>query len=56
MPVPGDADGDGETNVNDLLAVIGAWGSSDATADFDFDGTIGVEDLLAVIAGWGTCP
>lgn len=53
---PGDTNGDGVTNVNDLLAVIGVWGGDEPTADFDFDGTIGVDDLLAVIAGWGSCP
>jgi hypothetical protein len=37
----GDYDGDGTTNVSDLLAVIAGWGTYD------------VNDLLTVISDWG---
>lgn len=40
----GDIIGDGEVNVDDLLAVISGWGSP-----------WGIDDLLLVIAGWGPC-
>ena len=52
----GDVNGDGVTNVTDLLAIVAAWGSNDADADIDGDGTVGVSDILIVIAGWGDCP
>ncbi len=55
-PCEGDADGNGSVGVDDLLIVIGAWGSSDELADLDGDGTVGVNDLLIVIANWGECP
>ena len=50
-----DVNGDGVTNVTDLLLIVAAWGSNDADADIDGDGTVGVSDLLIVIDGWGDC-
>lgn len=59
----GDTNGDGEVNVTDLLAVIGAWGTcpapcppSTCPADINGDCLINVTDLLAVIGAWGACP
>jgi hypothetical protein len=51
----GDADGDGEVNVVDLLAVIGEWGSTDSDADLNGDGVVNVNDLLMVVGNWGFC-
>jgi hypothetical protein len=49
--------------VEDLLAVIGAWGAcgnpNDCPADIAPVGgndLVNVEDLLAVIGAWGACP
>jgi len=70
LPLPGcDADiaplpgGNGIVNVQDLLAVIGAWGPcanpSDCPADIAPAGgndVVNVQDLLAVIGAWGACP
>ena len=53
---PSDVNGDGVTNVSDVLAIVAAWGSNDADADIDDDGTVGVSYLLIVIEGWGDCP
>ena len=47
---------DGIVGVNDLLAVIGYWGSSSPGGDVDGDGFVGVHDLLLVISAWGPCP
>jgi hypothetical protein len=53
---PGDcADSNGEVDVNDLLALIGAWGSS-GDCDVDGSGEINVSDLLELISAWGVCP
>ena len=56
--MPGDINGDGHVNVNDLLAVITNWGAcspSPATcpADVTHDGVVNVNDLLVVITHWG---
>jgi len=52
--------GDGLVNVEDLLAVIQAWGSTGGNgwipADVDDDGMVGTDDLLAVMGAWGPCP
>jgi len=52
----GDVTGNGTVNVQDLFAVINAWGASGANAaDVTGDSVVDVEDLLAVISHWGTC-
>ena len=52
----GDADGDGQVNVNDLLGVIGEWGcSSGCGYDVTGDGQVNVSDVLMVIGAWGPC-
>ena len=56
VDVPGDANGDGMVNADDILAVISAWGPcppGDCPADVNGDGVVNTDDLLAVIANWG---
>ena len=53
----GDFNGDGVLGVEDLLALLGAWGPcpdppDPCPADLDGDGTVGVTDLLTVLANW----
>jgi hypothetical protein len=55
---PGDANIDGTVNVDDVLAVIGAWGACPAAPafcpiDMDGDGSVDIDDLLLVIGNWG---
>ncbi|MDG2200898.1 MAG: dockerin type I domain-containing protein [Phycisphaerales bacterium] len=55
---PGDTNGDGTTNVADLLSVIAAWNTDcsiepgGCTEDVNGDGIVNVSDLLIVIANW----
>jgi hypothetical protein len=51
---------DDQVDVDDLIAVILAWGACPAEpepcpADTDVDGMIDVDDLVAVITHWGPC-
>ena len=52
--------GDGMVNIQDLLAVVAAWGQSGPPgtipADVNDDGVVNILDLLAVVAAWGACP
>ena len=53
-----DINTDGHVDVNDLLAVISAWGACPAPptacpADVNHNGTVDVNDLLSVITHWG---
>ncbi|MEE2907368.1 MAG: hypothetical protein VX527_05985 [Planctomycetota bacterium] len=51
--VPGDTDGDGFVTVDDLLNVLGNFGSCPCCpTDFDGDGYVNVDEVLAVIANW----
>jgi hypothetical protein len=55
-PCPADTDGSGAVDVDDLVAVILAWGPCvECPADIDDSGTVDVDDLVAVILGWGPC-
>ena len=47
---------DGIVGTDDLLTVIGYWGSSQPNGDINNDGIVGTDDLLAVIGNWGPCP
>ena len=50
-PCPGDLTGDGVIGVNDVLALISAWGTADG--DVDGNGTTDVNDILEVISIFG---
>ena len=52
----GDVNGDNSLGVNDLLAIIDAWGTcSTCPADINGDGVVDVIDLLYVVGNWGPC-
>jgi hypothetical protein len=54
---PSDIDGNGSTDVGDLLAMIGQWGPcSGCAGDLDGNGSVDVSDLLMAIGAWGPCP
>ncbi|MHC5004494.1 MAG: hypothetical protein ACYTJ0_15380, partial [Planctomycetota bacterium] len=57
-PCPGDTDGNGAVDVDDLVGVILDWGTDGATNGTDIDGSglVDVDDLVAVILAWGPCP
>jgi hypothetical protein len=60
--VPGDVNGDGCVNIDDLLEVVGAWGpcplsppAPPCAPDIVPTGTVDIDDLLLVISSWGGC-
>jgi hypothetical protein len=59
-PCPADVDSSGAVDVDDLVAVILAWGNcpkppAACGADTDDSGAVDVDDLVAVILAWGDC-
>ncbi len=57
IPIPGDVTGDGSVSVQDMLAVLAAWGPCPAPptacpADVTGDGAVDVNDLLMVLGNW----
>jgi hypothetical protein len=54
---PTDTDGNGVTDVDDLVAVILDWGTdgSGHNGDVNGSGGVDVDDLVAVILAWGPC-
>lgn len=56
QPCPGDVDASGVVDVDDLLAVLAAWGPNPGhPADQDGDDVVSVNDFLIALAGWGPC-
>ena len=57
VPCPADVAGcAGTVDVEDLLAVLGAWGPcNECPQDIDMSGAVDVSDVLAVIGAWGDC-
>ncbi len=53
---PADLNADGVVGIADLLALLGAWGTSPGCPpDLDGSGTVAVGDLLELLADWGPC-
>jgi len=52
--IPGDVNGDGLLNVEDLLMMLSAWGScsGDCSEDITGDGVVDVSDLLQLLSYW----
>ncbi|MCH2135582.1 MAG: hypothetical protein MK101_03250 [Phycisphaerales bacterium] len=54
--VPGDLDFDGDVDIEDLLRLLGAFGTDcpdGCIEDLDGDGTVSVNDLLMLVGAWG---
>ena len=53
--MPGDADGDGDVDTDDLLMLIGQYGACPAgcSADFDGDGDVDTDDVLTLLSNYG---
>ena len=53
---PGDVDGDGDVDVDDLMALIAAYGStcSGCPEDLDGDGDVDVDDLMILLGNYGS--
>ena len=55
--LPCDLNGDGMVDMQDFLALLGAWGScsycGDCEADFDGDCQVGITDFLLLLGNWG---
>lgn len=47
-----DVDGNGCVGIEDLLLVLGLWGSSNCSADLDGDGVVGISDFLILLGNW----
>ena len=55
---PGDADGNGTVDFNDLVSLLSAWDStcSGCPEDVDGSGTVGFDDLIGLLSAFGPCP
>ena len=55
--IPGDADEDGDVDINDLSALASNWGETSGMGwddgDFDGDGDVDINDLSALASNWG---
>ena len=52
--VPGDVNGDGVVDGQDLSELLGSWGKcSGCVVDLNFDGVVDGMDLSIMLAFWG---
>ena len=56
VPCPGDLLRPFGVGVEDLLALMDSWATTDLSADLDNNGQVGANDLLILLANWGSCP
>jgi hypothetical protein len=56
QPCLGDLDGSGDVAVDDLLAVVSAFGTNNPSGDANGDGTVNTDDILMILSAWGACP
>lgn len=55
-PCVEDVNTDGIVNIDDVFAVLAAWGPcSDCIEDVNDDGVVDIDDLFAILAAWGPC-
>lgn len=55
-PCPEDVNSDTEVNIDDVFAVLAAWGACDnCPEDVNADGYVDIDDVFAVLAAWGPC-
>ena len=53
---PGDVNGDGFVNSNDIISLLAMWGwCGNCPQDLDGDGSVGANDLVILLASWGPC-
>ena len=50
-----DLDGNGMVDIDDLFAVLSAWGQSGVPEDLNGDGSVDIDDVFFVLANWGPC-
>ena len=52
ISIPGDVNGDGVVNIDDIFFILGHWGESGGPADANEDGTVNIDDIFFVLAHW----
>ena len=50
-----DVTADGLISVDDILAIVSAWGGCVCVEDINGDSVVSTDDLLMVLADWGSC-
>ena len=51
-----DATLDGMVDIDDVFAVLAAWGPCEGCPeDVNFDGLVNIDDLFDILAAWGPC-
>ncbi|UCD74906.1 MAG: FG-GAP repeat protein [Phycisphaerales bacterium] len=56
-PCPADVNDDDVVNIDDLFAVLAAWGTCDnCPEDINDDGKVNIDEVFAVLGAWGPCP
>ena len=55
-PCPADVSGNLTVDIDDVFAVLAAWGEDGkCREDVNDDGTVDIDDIFEVLAAWGPC-
>ena len=52
LAIPGDVNGDGKVNIDDIFFILGHWGEPGGPADANEDGIVNIDDIFFVLAHW----
>ena len=57
LDCPADFTGDSTVDIEDLLVLLGQFGSctDECSADIDGNGAVDIDDLLNMMGSWGVC-
>ncbi|UCD74123.1 MAG: hypothetical protein JSV91_10070 [Phycisphaerales bacterium] len=56
-PCPADVNSDDTVDIDDVFAVLYAWGPCEGCPeDINYDGVVDIDDVFEVLADWGPCP
>ncbi|UCD74421.1 MAG: hypothetical protein JSV91_11590 [Phycisphaerales bacterium] len=55
-PCPGDVNGSGVVDIDDVFDVLTHWGEGAGQYDVNEDGIVDIDDIFAILAAWGPCP
>ena len=53
-PCP-DVNDDMVVDIDDIVAVVLDWGTSDFRADVNGDETVDIDDIIDIVLAWGAC-
>jgi len=52
LSIPGDVNGDGVVNIDDIFFILGHWGEAGGPGDANGDGIVNIDDVFFILGCW----